>query len=233
MISGKLICMALAAALAQTVNSAAVASSSAVSTGVASSSATTPTTVPSSSPTVTPTTISTVTPTTTSPTTTSPPTSTPSSFLLHPNGNTAKCLDVRGAVFENGTPVQIYDCNGTPAQNWVVAPGEGHVQLAGTGFCLDAGASPANGVGMKIWQCFDNLPAQDWFYTNDDRIALTNQGFCLDLTNGNLANANQVQIWHCTDNDVFQIWTTSPGSSINSTTSAVPSTAPVTSTISA
>ncbi|KAF9449742.1 carbohydrate-binding module family 13 protein [Macrolepiota fuliginosa MF-IS2] len=134
----------------------------------------------------------------------------PSSFpppLIHPNGNNAKCLDVRGAVLENGTPVQIFDCNGTPAQNWVISPGEGHVVLANTGFCLDAGSAPANGVGMKIWQCFDNLPAQDWFYTSDQRIALTNQGFCLDLTNGSLVNSNQIQTWTCTDSDVNQIWT--------------------------
>lgn len=150
--------------------------------------------------------------------TSAPPISTsPVSSLLHPNGNAQKCLDVRGGIFQNGTPVQVFDCNNTPAQNWNIVLGQGHVQLAWTGFCLDAGSNPANGVGMKIWQCFDNLPAQDWFYTADDRVALTNQGFCLDLTDGNIANANQIQIWKCTDNDVNQVWTTSPGGSINDT----------------
>ncbi|KAH6867249.1 G-X-X-X-Q-X-W domain-containing protein [Coprinopsis sp. MPI-PUGE-AT-0042] len=45
---------------------------------------------------------------------------------IHPgsnNLNLGKCLDVRGAVFANGTPVQIYDCNGTPAQNWILNRG--------------------------------------------------------------------------------------------------------------
>ena len=27
--------------------------------------------------------------------------------VLHPNGDASKCIDVRGAVFENGTPVQM------------------------------------------------------------------------------------------------------------------------------
>jgi len=115
-------------------------------------------------------------------------------------------LDVRGAVLANGTPVQIFDCNGTPAQQWVIGLGEGPVVLAGTNFCLDAGSAPANGVGMKIWECFSALPAQDWFYTTDQRIALNGQGFCLDLTNGSLTNSNQVQTWKCTDNDVNQVW---------------------------
>jgi len=116
---------------------------------------------------------------------------------------------VRGAVFANGTPIQIFDCNGSPAQDWLITPGEGSVVLANTGFCLDAGSAPANGVGTKIWQCFSGLPAQDWFYTADQRIALTNQGFCLDLTGGTLANGNQVQTWQCTDFDANQIWTVS------------------------
>ena len=60
---------------------------------------------------------------------------------------------------------------------------------------------------MKIWQCYDNLPAQEWYYTTDNRIALENQGFCLDLTNGSTANSNQVQIWKCTTGDNNQAWT--------------------------
>ncbi|KAF9441315.1 carbohydrate-binding module family 13 protein, partial [Macrolepiota fuliginosa MF-IS2] len=96
---------------------------------------------------------------------------------LHPDGNTEKCLDVRDANFTNGTAVQIFDCNGTPGQQRVLQVGETHVRVANTGFCLDTGASaPINGTPMKTWTCFNNLPAQDWLYTGDDRIALINQG---------------------------------------------------------
>ena len=31
----------------------------------------------------------------------------PPTFQIHPNGNKNKCLDVRGAVFENNTPVDM------------------------------------------------------------------------------------------------------------------------------
>jgi len=126
---------------------------------------------------------------------------------IHPNGNTGKCLDVRGAVYANGTPVQIYDCNQSGAQKWLINNANTHVRVAGTPFCLDAGSTPGNGVGMKIWQCYDNLPAQEWFYTADRRIALTGRGLCLDLTNGGLGNGNQVQTWACTDFNTNQIWT--------------------------
>ena len=68
-------------------------------------------------------------------------------------------------------------------------------------------AAPANGAGMKIWTCYSNLPAQEWYYTSDNRISLANQGFCLDLTNGSSADGTQMQIWSCTPNDNNQVWT--------------------------
>ncbi|KAF8649444.1 hypothetical protein AX16_005791 [Volvariella volvacea WC 439] len=126
---------------------------------------------------------------------------------LHPNGNPDKCLDVRGALYENGTPVQIYDCNGTGAQRWRISAGLTKVRLDGTNFCLDAGSAPASGTGMKIWQCYDNLPAQSWYYTNDGRIALNGALQCVDLTDGGLWNGNQVQTWQCTANNLNQVWT--------------------------
>jgi len=146
---------------------------------------------------------------TTSGTRTAPPVSTSSSSAIspiHPISDTSKCLDVRGAVFANGTPVQIYDCNETNAQQWVISPGTTSLNVLGTNYCLDAGSDPASGVGMKIWTCFDGLAAQTWFYTADDRIAVLGQGQCLDLTNGVLTNSNQVQTWECTDNDINQAW---------------------------
>ncbi|KNZ74736.1 Endo-1,4-beta-xylanase A [Termitomyces sp. J132] len=126
---------------------------------------------------------------------------------IHPDGDKTKCLDVRGANFADGTPVQIFDCNGSNAQMWDIMPGNTAVKVHGQNFCLDAGSEPANGVPMKIWECFDGLPAQTWFYTGDQRIALLGQGFCLDLTNGAHVDSNLVQTWTCTDNNSNQIWT--------------------------
>ncbi|KAH9480021.1 Chitooligosaccharide oxidase [Psilocybe cubensis] len=103
-----------------------------------------------------------------------PPTNT-NGVAIHPNGNTAKCLDVRAAEYANGTPVQIYDCNGTGAQKWVINRGTTAVRVAGTNFCLDAGSAPANGIGMKIWTCYDNLAAQTWNYNSNNMLALSVQ----------------------------------------------------------
>ncbi|TEB31150.1 hypothetical protein FA13DRAFT_1754899 [Coprinellus micaceus] len=90
-----------------------------------------------------------------------------------PGNNVNKCLDVRGAVFENGTPVQILRLQRDSGAGLVFELGRvRRLGLQGTNFCLDAGANPASGVGMKIWQCYDNLPAQQWYYTDDNRLAV-------------------------------------------------------------
>jgi len=133
-------------------------------------------------------------------------------WTIHPNGDTTKCLDIRGAVFADGTPVQIYDCNGTKAQKWhfisEVNSAGSIITTDGGPFCLDAGANPANGVGMKIWTCFYNLPAQAWAVApNSTRISLIGNDQCLDLPNGVHVNSNQVQTWQCADGNPNQVWT--------------------------
>jgi hypothetical protein len=89
-----------------------------------------------------------------------------------------------------------YDCDSTPAQDWIVRRGSTKVRVAGThNYCLDAGdrmcrsflvsglialtifcvAPFTEGRKVKIWECV-NVPAQQWYYTDDDRIALEGQG---------------------------------------------------------
>ncbi|MFF8991764.1 ricin-type beta-trefoil lectin domain protein [Streptomyces sp. NPDC014983] len=61
------------------------------------------------------------------------------------------CLDVAGASSANGTAVQLYDCNGTAAQQWTVLP-DGSVQALGA--CLDVtDDSSANSARAQIWSC--------------------------------------------------------------------------------
>ncbi|KAF5327900.1 hypothetical protein D9619_004901 [Psilocybe cf. subviscida] len=118
-----------------------------------------------------------------------------------------KCLDVRGANFQNGTPVQIYDCNGTNAQKWLIQR-SGHIRVSGTNFCLDAGHAPRTGVGLKIWTCIDNLRAQAWRYGANKTIKLraANLNQCVDLSGGSLANGQQTQTWNCERRHPNQMW---------------------------
>ena len=121
-----------------------------------------------------------------------------------------------------------YDCNGSNTQKWQwngdaltsINPADG------SQWCLDAGVNSqceyiflrfifipaytfagANGVKMKIWQCFSGLPQQTWTpVTTSGNIKLTTANFCLDLTNGIKTNQNVLQIWTCGGGNPNQIW---------------------------
>ena len=77
-------------------------------------------------------------------------------------GLAGKCVDVAGADTANGTPVQLYDCNGTAAQNWTVGS-DGTVRALGK--CLDvASGGTADGTPVQLWDC-NGTAAQKWVVT--------------------------------------------------------------------
>ena len=65
-----------------------------------------------------------------------------------------KCMDVTSGSTANGAQIQLYDCNGSGAQQWL---GESNGQLLNpqSGKCLDAtGNSSANLTRLQIWDCY-------------------------------------------------------------------------------
>ena len=71
------------------------------------------------------------------------------------------CLDVQNAGLGNGNAVQLYACNGTPAQKWTLRP-DGTVLNPRSGRCLDV-ANGGTGAGnpVIIWDC-SGAPNQKW-----------------------------------------------------------------------
>ncbi|MEV6416743.1 ricin-type beta-trefoil lectin domain protein [Kribbella sp. NPDC051718] len=119
-------------------------------------------------------------------------------------GLAGKCIDVAGANPADGTAVNLYDCNGSAAQQWS-RPGDGTLRALGK--CLDvSGGSVANGAQTQLWTC-NGSGAQQWNYANND---LTNPqaNKCLDVTGNNSANGTRLQIWSCTG-AANQKWTIS------------------------
>lgn len=71
------------------------------------------------------------------------------------------CLDVTGSGTAGGTPVQLWQCNGTGAQRWQTQP-DGSLVNPESGRCLDdPGASPADWTRLQIYDC-NGTPAQRW-----------------------------------------------------------------------
>jgi glucosylceramidase len=132
---------------------------------------------------------------TTTPPTTTPPTTPPAGGHTGPiTGLAGKCVDVAAASSANGAHVQLYDCNGSAAQNWTVAS-DGSIQALGK--CMDVtAASTANGAKVQLYDC-NGTGAQKWSASNGQLIN-TASGKCLDATDNSSANGNQLQIWSCT-----------------------------------
>ncbi|MFH8218043.1 lectin [Streptomyces sp. NPDC018057] len=110
-------------------------------------------------------------------------------------GAAGKCVDVAGANPANGTPVQLYDCNGTAAQQWT-AGSDGTLRALGK--CLDVkDNATADGSQVQLWDCTGG-PNQRWALPAARDIVNPQADKCLDATGGSSANGTRLQIWTCT-----------------------------------
>ncbi|WP_434096667.1 RICIN domain-containing protein [Streptomyces mirabilis] len=112
-----------------------------------------------------------------------------------------KCLDVQGGKKDNGTPVQVYTCNGSAAQKWVLLGSEDklHLQNVNSLKCLDvAGNNTANGTNIQISSCKDST-SQTWASELRGATSLKSVGTgkCLDLHT--FDNGNDAKLYTCND----------------------------------
>ncbi|MET7289539.1 family 16 glycosylhydrolase [Streptomyces sp. NPDC005573] len=118
-------------------------------------------------------------------------------------GLAGKCVDVAAANPANGTPVQLYDCNGTAAQQWT-AGSDGTLRALGK--CLDVKDNgTADGSVTQLWDCTGG-PNQKWAVSAAHDIVNPQANRCLDVTGNNSANGTRLQIWTCTGG-ANQKWT--------------------------
>ncbi len=113
------------------------------------------------------------------------------------------CVDVRGANSTDFTPVQVYTCNGTNAQQWTVVQAGSTLQALGK--CMDInGGGTANGTTVDLYDC-NNTGAQVFIPQSNGELYNPQSGKCLDDT-GYGGSGTQLQIWACADT-ANQQWT--------------------------
>ncbi len=114
-------------------------------------------------------------------------------------GYAGKCVDVQNRQNINGTQIQLYDCNNTPAQYWVLAA-DGTAQALGK--CMDlVGGATANGTKVHIWDCVPGSQSQQWRVNTARQLVNVAASKCLDVTGWNSANGTQLSVWDCLDQD--------------------------------
>src|SRR5947207_175700 len=118
-----------------------------------------------------------------------------------------KCVDISGANTANGTAIQLWDCNGTGAQQWTVGS-DGTIRALGK--CMDVtSAGTANGTAIQLWDC-NGTGAQQWTVTAAHDVVNPASNRCLDATGDSSANGTRLQIWDCTGGG-NQKWTAPAG----------------------
>jgi Ricin-type beta-trefoil lectin domain/Glycosyl hydrolase family 79 C-terminal beta domain len=107
-----------------------------------------------------------------------------------------KCLSVTGGSTADGATADIYDCNGSPSENWTV---ESNGTIVGglSGECLEvAGGSTANYAGVDIGTC-DGAASQQWTVEANDTIVGAQSGKCLSVTGASTADRALADIYTC------------------------------------
>ncbi|MFC9584556.1 ricin-type beta-trefoil lectin domain protein [Streptomyces yangpuensis] len=115
----------------------------------------------------------------------------------------SKCLDVKGGKAANGTQIQLYTCNGTAAQSWILGK-DGTFRALGK--CLDnARNASTNGNKISLHDC-NGSAAQRWSVNAKGQIVHLASGKVLDVTGGATANGTVVQLYTANTNK-RQVWT--------------------------
>lgn len=124
----------------------------------------------------------------------------------------ALCIDLYGEDETNGTPIQIWECNGHESQLWFFDSGSYTISWAGdSNKCLDAG-DMQDGTNIYLWDCNDL--DQQHFGFDDQTGALylsstsaSDATKCLDLAGGTTDPGTLLQVWSCSGdwNQLFDI----------------------------
>ncbi|RAJ40136.1 lysophospholipase L1-like esterase [Kitasatospora sp. SolWspMP-SS2h] len=118
------------------------------------------------------------------------------------SGIAGKCLDVNAGSSANGTAVQIWSCNNTPAQKWSANP-DGTLNALGK--CLDATAGgTADGTEVELWDCNGGANQQWQPYDGGYRNPVS--GRCLDDPGSATADGTRLVLWTC-NGGANQRWT--------------------------
>ncbi|QFZ18137.1 ricin-type beta-trefoil lectin domain protein [Saccharothrix syringae] len=105
-----------------------------------------------------------------------------------------KCVDVPNSNGVDGQRLQVWDCNGTNAQNWTF-PGDGTVRAFGK--CMDvAWGSRDNGAAIQLATCSGN-PAQQFVLSAAGDLVNPQANKCVDVTSWG-GSGTPLQQWECT-----------------------------------
>ncbi|MFE0464736.1 ricin-type beta-trefoil lectin domain protein [Kitasatospora sp. NPDC058965] len=122
----------------------------------------------------------------------------PVGVTLHSVYAPSKCVDDNNSQTANGTPIDLYDCNGGGNQVFNFNT-DGTLRYAGMKCVAADGAGTALGTKAVLTDCLPGHPEQQWTFNHDGRIVNKNSGLCLEINNWDTTNGRQLDTWTCVD----------------------------------
>jgi hypothetical protein len=107
--------------------------------------------------------------------------------------NSVECVDIPQGQAVDGTPLSLFNCHGSPNQQWTIASG----QITGmSGVCLDVmGSAPNDGAQVIIVHC-NGRSSEKWSLANGQIVGIG--GKCLDVAGGAAQDHATLIIATCT-----------------------------------
>ena len=104
-----------------------------------------------------------------------------------------KCIEDSNDSSANDTPMVMWDCNGTPAQNWTIET-DGTIRTNGK--CMDIYRDEKNNKApVELWTCTGGAN-QQWQAVSGTLVNPVS-GKCLDDPRFNTADGTQLEIYTC------------------------------------
>ena len=117
------------------------------------------------------------------------------------SGIAGKCADDYTDSSTDGTKIDLWDCNGTRAQDWT--PENGTLRINGK--CMDVfGQGVTDGTPVDLWDC--NGGANQQWTAEGGALVSAQSGLCLDDPGFATADGTQLEIWTC-NGGANQQWT--------------------------
>lgn len=116
-----------------------------------------------------------------------------------------KCIDVPRASFNDGSKLQIYDCNGSDAQNWYF--NGANITIGPSSLCMDlTEGADQPGTLAQIFESSNADANQLFTPRSDGLIQWTGKDLCLDLSGGDTTNGSAIDFQICDPNQPSQHW---------------------------
>ncbi|MCB9331082.1 MAG: ricin-type beta-trefoil lectin domain protein [Lewinellaceae bacterium] len=120
--------------------------------------------------------------------------------------NSEKCLDLVNGITSNGNNIQLWDCKEIGAQQWAIdgattvsnVSNKKHiVPVLAPNFAVHSHTGEQYGSNIQLWTKDDTNTAEQWYFNGLVIKMLVNHNLCIDLSNSNTNNGNNIQLWGC------------------------------------